>query len=120
MEREHISGTLLLWPGVAEELVGAKAYYVRDGHFKDVDACIFTHVNSNLSVKWGDTGYNGLVSVKFNFEGEAAQAAMNPWRGKSALDAVELMMSVGTINVNISPSRNARIMSSQTGVTSQM
>ena len=91
MEREHISGTLLLWPGVAEELVGAKAYYVRDGHFKDVDACIFTHVNSNLSVKWGDTGYNGLVSVKFNFEGEAAHAAMNPWRGKSALDAVELM-----------------------------
>jgi aminobenzoyl-glutamate utilization protein B len=91
MEREHISGTIMLWPGVAEELVGAKAYYVRDGHFKDVDACIFTHVNSNLSVKWGDTGYNGLVSVKFNFEGEAAHAAMNPWRGKSALDAVELM-----------------------------
>jgi aminobenzoyl-glutamate utilization protein B len=54
MEREHIAGTLMLWPGVAEELVGAKAYYVRDGHFKDVDACIFTHVNSNLSVKWGD------------------------------------------------------------------
>ena len=91
MEREHISGTLVIWPGVAEELVGAKAYYVRDGYFKDVDACIFTHVNSNLSVKWGDTGYNGLVSVKFNFEGEAAHAAMNPWRGKSALDAVELM-----------------------------
>jgi aminobenzoyl-glutamate utilization protein B len=91
MEREHIQGTLMLWPGVAEELVGAKAYYVRDGYFKDVDACIFTHVSSNLAVKWGDVGYNGLVSVKFNFDGEAAHAAMNPWRGKSALDAVELM-----------------------------
>ena len=91
MEREKISGTLMLWPGVAEELVGAKAYYVRDGHFKDIDACIFTHVNNNLTVRWGDVGYNGLVSVKFNFEGEAAHAAMNPWRGKSALDAVELM-----------------------------
>jgi aminobenzoyl-glutamate utilization protein B len=91
MEREGIKGTLMLWPGVAEELVGAKAYYVRDGHFKDVDACIFTHVNSTLSVRWGDVGYNGLVSVKFHFDGEAAHAAMNPWRGRSALDAVELM-----------------------------
>src|SRR5580658_5972861 len=37
MEREHLSGTLKLWPGVAEEEVGTKAYYVRAGVFKDVD-----------------------------------------------------------------------------------
>ena len=91
MEREKIPGTLMLWPGVAEELVGTKAFYVRDGYFKDVDACIFTHVANNLSVSWGDNGYNGLVSVKFNFEGQAAHAAAAPWRGRSALDAVELM-----------------------------
>jgi aminobenzoyl-glutamate utilization protein B len=91
MEREKLSGTLMLWPGVAEELVGTKAFYIRDGHFKDVDACIFTHVNNQLSVKHGDVGNNGLVSVKFHFEGEAAHAAGNPWRGKSALDGVELM-----------------------------
>ena len=91
MEREHISGTLMLWPGVAEELVGAKAFYVRDGFFKDVDACIFTHVGNNLGVGYGDAGNNGLVSVKFNFEGAAAHAAGAPWRGRSALDAVELM-----------------------------
>ena len=91
MERDKIPGTLMLWPGVAEELVGTKAFYVRDGYFKDVDACIFTHVANNLSVSWGDNGYNGLVSVKFNFEGQAAHAAAAPWRGRSALDAVELM-----------------------------
>ena len=91
MEREKMSGTLMLWPGVAEELVGTKAYYVRDGYFKDVDACIFTHVDSKMGVTYGDVGYNGLVSVKFNFEGQAAHAAGAPWRGKSALDAVELM-----------------------------
>ncbi len=91
MEREKIPGTLMLWPGVAEELVGTKAFYVRDGYFKNVDACIFTHVANNLSVAWGDNGYNGLISVKFNFEGQAAHAAGAPWRGKSALDAVELM-----------------------------
>lgn len=91
MEREKMPGTLMLWPGVAEELVAAKAFYVRDGYFKDVDACIFTHVGNNLRVSYGDAGYTGLVSVKFNFEGQAAHAAGAPWRGKSALDAVELM-----------------------------
>lgn len=91
MEKEKMSGTLMLWPGVAEELVGTKAYYVRAGYFKDVDACIFTHVANNLGVSYGDGGNNGLVSVKFTFEGSAAHAAGAPWRGRSALDAVELM-----------------------------
>ncbi|MBU6123412.1 peptidase dimerization domain-containing protein [Hymenobacter siberiensis] len=91
MEREKLPGTLMLWPGAAEELLGTKAYYVRDGYFKNVDACIFTHVGDNLSVSWGDSGYTGAVSVKFLFEGQAAHAGVNPWRGRSALDAVELM-----------------------------
>ncbi len=91
MEREKISGTLMLWPGIAEELLATKAYYVRAGVFKDVDACIFTHVASNLGVGYGDDGYTGLISVKFTFEGAAAHAAGAPWRGRSALDAVELM-----------------------------
>lgn len=91
MERDKIPGTLMLWPGIAEELVGTKAYYVRAGYFKDVDACIFTHVGNNLGVSYGDAGNNGLVSVRFTFEGSAAHAAGAPWRGRSALDAVELM-----------------------------
>jgi aminobenzoyl-glutamate utilization protein B len=91
MEKEKIQGTIMLWPGVAEEVVGTKAFYVRAGYFKDVDACIFTHVGNNLGVSYGDAGNNGLVSVRFNFEGAAAHAAGAPWRGRSALDAVELM-----------------------------
>ena len=39
MEQQHLQGTLKLWPGVAEELLGTKAYYVRAGVFKDVDVC---------------------------------------------------------------------------------
>jgi aminobenzoyl-glutamate utilization protein B len=34
MEREGLSGTLLLWPGIAEELLATKAYYVRAGLFE--------------------------------------------------------------------------------------
>ncbi len=92
MEREHLTGTIRLWPGVAEELVGTKAYFVRAGMFKDVDICLFTHVAANLGVSYGPSlNQNGLVSVEYLFKGESAHAAGAPWRGKSALDAVELM-----------------------------
>ena len=91
MQRENIPGTIVLWPGVAEELVASKAWFVRDGRFKDVDAVIFTHVGNNFGVSWGDAGGTGLVSVEFLFSGEAAHSAGAPWRGRSALDAVELM-----------------------------
>ena len=91
MEREHLQGTIELWPGVAEELLGTKAYYVRAGLFKDVDVVLFTHVGNNLSTPYGPGGGNGLVSVEYMFKGESAHAAGAPWRGRSALDAVELM-----------------------------
>lgn len=91
MIRQNIAGTLVLWPGVAEELVAGKAYMVRDGVFKGVDATIFTHVGSNLQTSWGQASGTGLVSVKYSFHGESAHSAGAPWRGRSALDAVELM-----------------------------
>ena len=91
MEKYKIPGTLVIWPGVAEELVASKAWYIRDGYFNNVDACIFTHVSSGFAAPYGDNGGNGLVSVQFSFEGDAAHAAGAPWRGKSALDGVELM-----------------------------
>ncbi|MBI3082442.1 MAG: peptidase dimerization domain-containing protein, partial [Gemmatimonadetes bacterium] len=91
MERERLPGTLMLWPGVAEEQLGTKAYYVRAGLFKDVDVVLFTHVGNNLSTSWGEGGGNGLVSVLYSFEGRSAHSAGAPWRGRSALDAVELM-----------------------------
>jgi aminobenzoyl-glutamate utilization protein B len=91
MVKYKIPGTLVIWPGVAEELVASKAWYIRDGFFKQVDACIFTHVSSGFAASYGDNGGNGLVSVQVRFEGDAAHAAGAPWRGKSALDGVELM-----------------------------
>lgn len=94
MEREKIPGTLMVWPGIAEELVGAKAYYTRDGYFDNVDICLFTHVSSNLNVTYGPASGTGLISVEYTFEGESAHSAGAPWRGRSAADAVELM-SIG-------------------------
>ncbi len=91
MERDNIPGTLMLWPGVAEELLGGKAYMVRDGVFKGADVAIFTHVGSNLATAWGQPRGTGLVSVEYSFKGASAHSAGAPWRGRSALDAVELM-----------------------------
>jgi aminobenzoyl-glutamate utilization protein B len=91
MERARLSGTLKLWPGVAEELLGTKAYFVRAGCFQDVDVVLFTHVGNNLAVSWGDGDGTGLISVEYTFKGESAHAGSAPWRGRSALDAVELM-----------------------------
>ena len=91
MQKEKIPGTIKLWPGVAEELLGGKAYLVRDGYFKDADVVLFTHVDSNFGVSWGTGSATGLISVEYTFKGESAHAAAAPWRGRSALDAVELM-----------------------------
>jgi aminobenzoyl-glutamate utilization protein B len=92
MERDRLPGTLVVWPGVAEELLGGKAYFVRAGVFKNVDICLFAHVSDTLGVRWGEPGSStGLVSVEYRFKGESAHSAGAPWRGRSALDAVELM-----------------------------
>ncbi len=55
MEKAKIPGTLVIWPGIAEELVGTKAYYVRAGLFKDVDVVLYNHVGTDLVTSWGES-----------------------------------------------------------------
>lgn len=91
MERDGLPGTIVIWPGIAEELLGTKAWYARDGRFEGVDVVLFNHVSDDLAVSWGAARGTGLVSVEYTFEGTAAHGAADPWKGRSALDAVELM-----------------------------
>jgi aminobenzoyl-glutamate utilization protein B len=91
MERGKLPGTIKVWPGIAEELVAGKAFFVRAGVFKNVDVVLFTHVGNNLNTSWGQSSATGLVSVEYTFKGESAHSAGAPWQGRSALDAVELM-----------------------------
>jgi aminobenzoyl-glutamate utilization protein B len=91
MEKERLPGTIRLWPGVAEEQLAGKAHYVRAGSFKDVDVVLFCHVSDNMAVSYGSGSQSGLVSVEYTFRGTSAHAGGAPWRGLSALDAVELM-----------------------------
>jgi aminobenzoyl-glutamate utilization protein B len=91
MEKEHIAGTIHLWPGVAEELMAGKAFFVRAGMFKDVDAVLFAHISNDMGVSYGQSNQAALISAQFHFLGSSAHAAGAPWAGRSALDAVELM-----------------------------
>ncbi|MCB2090702.1 MAG: amidohydrolase [Alphaproteobacteria bacterium] len=91
MERDNIPGTIVIWPGIAEELLAGKAFFTREGMFDGVDAVLFAHVGSSLAVSWGAARGTGLISVEYTFKGESAHSAVAPWKGKSALDAVELM-----------------------------
>jgi aminobenzoyl-glutamate utilization protein B len=91
MQRDKINGTLLLWPGIAEEQMAGKAFLVRSGVFKNTDVTLFTHVGNDLGVSWGASGSSALISAEFRFKGSSAHAAGAPWRGQSALDAVMLM-----------------------------
>ncbi len=91
MVKNGVKGRLMIWPGVAEELLATKAFYVREGLFKDVDVSIFTHVSNGFSTGWGEMGNTGMVSVEYSFAGKTSHAAGAPWAGLSALDGVELM-----------------------------
>ncbi|MBT0670077.1 amidohydrolase [Novosphingobium profundi] len=91
MIKYKIPGRLMVWPGIAEENLGTKAYYVREGMFKGVDANIFAHVANSFGTAYGEMGMNGMVSVEYTFTGKTAHSAGDPWDGRSALDAVEIM-----------------------------
>src|SRR4026207_2178670 len=83
MERNKLPGTIKIWPGVAEELVAGKAYFVRKGVFKDVDVVIFTHVGNNLNTSWGQSSATGLVSVDSALQRLFAPASARGLQGRS-------------------------------------
>ncbi|HKW99426.1 MAG TPA: amidohydrolase [Bryobacteraceae bacterium] len=90
MQKYHIPGTIRVYPGVAEELLASRTYMVNAGLFRDLDVMLSTHIGSNFGTNYGPSG-SGLVSTQYSFHGESAHAAGSPWKGRSALDAVELM-----------------------------
>jgi aminobenzoyl-glutamate utilization protein B len=91
MERDGIAGTLQIWPGIAEEQLATKQYIVAAGVLDDVDVMISNHVSDRFGTAYGASNTMAMVSVEFTFHGVSAHGAVNPWEGRSALDAVELM-----------------------------
>ncbi|MDI6871406.1 MAG: amidohydrolase [Bacillota bacterium] len=90
MDQFGIPGTIKVFGSPAEETVISRPYMVRAGLFEGVDAVIDNHGGGDFSTGYGISG-NGLFSFTVTFHGRTAHSGGNPWNGRSALDAVELM-----------------------------
>ena len=88
MEANGVKGTLRYYACPAEEGGRGKVYLAASGAFDDVDAAVCWHPAAENCV---DNAGLACVTVRFPFEGRAAHAAAEPWNGRSALDAVELL-----------------------------
>lgn len=89
LDAEGVRGTIKFFGCPAEETLVGKIFMVRDGVFDGVDA-VFSHHAGTMNVGRLRSS-NAMNSVKFQFYGVASHAGGSPHRGRSALDAVELM-----------------------------
>jgi aminobenzoyl-glutamate utilization protein B len=89
MDAGRIQGTVRYYGCPAEEGGAAKAFMAKAGLFRDVDICLTWHPDAFNATTWGNCLAN--YRVIFKFHGKPAHAAADPYNGRSALDAVELM-----------------------------
>ncbi|MBT4485330.1 MAG: amidohydrolase [Candidatus Latescibacteria bacterium] len=89
MEKRSIPGTIKLFGCPAEETVVGKVYMAKEGVFDGVDACFAWHPGSKNRISLAHS--RALNNFEVTFRGKTAHGSADPWNGRSALDAVELM-----------------------------
>ena len=89
LEQTRAPGTVTLYGCPGEEGGAAKAFMARDGLWKELDAALTWHPGDANEVVTGSS--NACIQTQYIFHGVSAHAAGNPERGRSALDAVQLM-----------------------------
>ena len=89
MEAKGLPGTIVFYGCPAEETVEGKPVMAKAGLFDELDAAVSWHPSSENGVSLNSS--LALNSFKVRFHGHAAHSAGDPWNGRSALDAVELM-----------------------------
>ena len=92
MQKHSLKGTVKLFGCPAEEGGSGKVYMSNAGVFQGIDVCLTWHPSDKNNVHLGST--LALNRFEVIFRGKSAHGAVDPWNGRSALDAVELM-SVG-------------------------
>ena len=106
LEKTGQQGTVVLYGCPGEEGGAAKAFMARDGIWKDLDSALTWHPDDVNEVVTGSS--NSCIQVQYKFKGVASHAAGAPDRGRSALDAVELM-NIGVQFLREHTSDDARI-----------
>lgn len=89
LEREQLPGVIRFYGCPAEESLEGKVRMSRDHLFDDCDAAFSWHPN-DVSYVWARKSVS-LISLRYTFHGKPSHAGLDPWNGRSALDAVELM-----------------------------
>lgn len=89
IEAGELSGTVVFYGCPGEEGCAGKTFMARDGMFRDLDAAITWHPGDTNEITVGSSA--ACIQVEYSFTGVAAHAAGDPWNGRSALDAAELM-----------------------------
>jgi aminobenzoyl-glutamate utilization protein B len=87
--RNGLSGTIRLFGCPAEETVIGKVYMAKAGVFDGLDVCLDWHPGTETGV--GFASSQAMNNFTVEFFGKTAHGAGDPWHGRSALDAVELM-----------------------------
>ena len=88
MEQGGVSGLVRVYGCAAEETTGAKVFMARDGLYDDLDACLAWHSAPVAAVGYARTA--AVNNIRVEFFGKTAHAGIDPWHGRSALDALEL------------------------------
>lgn len=89
LEAAGCPGTVVLYGCPGEEGGAAKSFMAREGLWKELDAALTWHPEDVNEVRTGSS--NSCIQIQYKFTGVASHAASAPERGRSALDAVELM-----------------------------
>ncbi|HEY7547738.1 MAG TPA: amidohydrolase, partial [Blastocatellia bacterium] len=98
-----LRGTIRFYGTPAEESVGGKVYMAREGLFNDLDVCLAWHPADKTRADTDST--QALVDFIVEFKGKAAHAAFDPWNGRSAVDALELLThGINMLREHVRPS----------------
>jgi len=102
MVANDVPGTLRVYGAAAEESEGAKVFMAREGAFDDLDAMLHWHPMDVAHVS--KVRLAATTHMYVEFKGKAAHAGLYPWKGRSALDAVEILLhSVNMMREHVEP-----------------
>ena len=110
----ELTGTVIFYGCPGEEGCAGKTFMARDGIFAALDAAITWHPGDTNEIMYGINA--ACIQVEYTFTGIAAHAAGNPWSGRSALDAAELMnVGVQFLREHMSPKASVHYSISDAG-----
>lgn len=110
----ELKGTVVFYGCPGEEGCAGKAFMARDGEFLDLDAALTWHPGDTNEIMVGSNA--ACIQMEYTFEGIAAHAAGDPYNGRSALDAAELMnVGVNFLREHMKPKESVHYSFSDAG-----